>query len=119
MKRWSGIAALVIGIALMAIAVAGCGGGGLSASSSCKDFSEASPQEQTEVISSLSSKYNTPDNTSPSANQRLAITAPAVRTPPWKNFSSAPLKAEKPGAELRRKQAGKASGAGRESLTEP
>lgn len=65
MKRWSGIAALVIGIALMAIAVAGCGGGGLSASSSCKDFSEASPQEQTEVISSLSSKYNTPDYTSP------------------------------------------------------
>lgn len=64
MKRWSGIGALVIGIALVAITAAGCGGG-LSASSSCKDFSEASPQEQTEAISSLSSKYNTPDYTSP------------------------------------------------------
>lgn len=47
----------------MALAVAGWGSG-LSASSSCKDFSEASPQEQAEAISSLSSKYNTPDYTS-------------------------------------------------------
>ena len=63
MKRWFGIGAL--GIALMACAIAGCGSGGLSASSTCKDFAEASPEEQSEVISSLSSKYDTPDYTSP------------------------------------------------------
>ena len=52
---------LMVGTAL---AVSGCGGG-LSASSTCKDFSEASFEEQTEVISSLSSKYDTPDYTTP------------------------------------------------------
>lgn len=52
-------------MALTAAVIAGCGGGGLSASSTCKDFSEASPEEQHEVISSLSSKYGTPDYTTP------------------------------------------------------
>jgi hypothetical protein len=44
--------------------VAGCGSG-LSAGSTCKDFSGASFEEQHEVIDSLSSKYDTPDYTSP------------------------------------------------------
>jgi hypothetical protein len=54
-----------------ALAVSGCGGG-LSASSSCKDFSEASFEEQTKIISSLSSKYDTPDYTSPLGEPEVA-----------------------------------------------
>jgi hypothetical protein len=64
MKRWLGIAVIIMGLVVMPLALAGCGGG-LSASSTCKDFSEASAEEQHEVISSLSSKYDTPDYTSP------------------------------------------------------
>jgi hypothetical protein len=65
MKRWLGIGALVMGMVLVSCAIVGCGGGGLSASSSCKDFAEASLEEQHEAISSLSSKYDTPDYTTP------------------------------------------------------
>lgn len=65
MKRWIGVGLMVLAMALTAAMIAGCGGGGLSASSTCKDFSEASPEEQHEVISSLSSKYDTPDYTTP------------------------------------------------------
>lgn len=61
MKRLAGVA--VAGM-LMVFVVAGCGGG-LSAGSTCKDFSEASFEEQHDVIDSLSSKYDTPDYTSP------------------------------------------------------
>jgi hypothetical protein len=64
MKRWIGAGLMVLAMVLTAAMIAGCGGG-LSASSTCKDFSEASPEEQHEVISSLSSKYDTPDYTSP------------------------------------------------------
>ncbi|MGN6588306.1 MAG: hypothetical protein ACTHKT_12700 [Solirubrobacterales bacterium] len=53
---------LVIGVA--ALGISACGGG-LSASSTCKDFSEASAEEQREVISSLSSKFGTPAYTTP------------------------------------------------------
>ncbi len=52
-----------LGVSLVtAFAVAvllGCGGG-LSASSTCKDFANASPQEQAEAISKLSSQFDTP-----------------------------------------------------------
>ncbi len=50
---------------VMGLVVTGCGGGGLSAGSTCKDFSEASAEEQHEAISSLSSKFGTPDYTTP------------------------------------------------------
>jgi hypothetical protein len=65
MARWTGVVLVVLAMALTVGAIAGCGGGGLSAGSTCKDFSEASPEEQHEVISSLSSKYDTPDYTTP------------------------------------------------------
>ncbi len=65
MARWTGVVLVVLVMALTVGAIAGCGGGSLSASSTCKDFSEASPEEQHEVISSLSSKYDTPDYTTP------------------------------------------------------
>ncbi len=61
MKKLLG--ALLVG-ACVVLFVAGCGGG-LSAGSSCKDFSEASFEEQHEVIGSLSSKSGTPAYTSP------------------------------------------------------
>lgn len=64
--RRLGVTALVGMLLVMALSgVVGCGGGGLSASSTCKDFSEASPEEQYEAISSLSSKFNTPAYTTP------------------------------------------------------
>lgn len=58
MKRLAGVAVAAV------LVVGGCGGG-LSAGSTCKSFSEASVEEQHEVIDSLSSKYDTPDYTSP------------------------------------------------------
>ena len=65
MKRLAGMTLVVLAMAFFAFAVAGCGGGDLSASSTCKDFSEASAEEQHDVISSLSSKFGTPDYTTP------------------------------------------------------
>jgi hypothetical protein len=72
MKRWLGIGALVVGIVLTTGVIAGCGSAGLSASSTCTDFAEASPEEQSEVISSLSSKYDTPDYTTPLGEPEVA-----------------------------------------------
>jgi hypothetical protein len=68
MKRLAGVA--VMGV-LAVFAVSGCGSG-LSASSTCKDFSEASFEEQHEVIDSLSSKFDTPDYTSPLGEPEVA-----------------------------------------------
>jgi hypothetical protein len=59
----------VAGVAVAALAIllgiVGCGGSSLSASSSCQDFSSASSEEQSQVISKLSSEYDTPDYTTP------------------------------------------------------
>jgi hypothetical protein len=63
MKQRAGLVMCAM-VGAAALVVSGCGGG-LSASSSCKDFSEASFEEQAKVISSLSSKYDTPDYTTP------------------------------------------------------
>lgn len=60
MKRF----VLLLAIALTGIAC-GCGSGGLAASSSCQDFSNASPEEQAEAISKLASQFNAPDYTTP------------------------------------------------------
>src|SRR5580693_4557162 len=48
-----------------ALALSACGGGTLSASSSCKDFMAASPTEQHEAIDSLAGDYRKPDYASP------------------------------------------------------
>jgi protein-disulfide isomerase len=48
------------------VLVSACGGSsGLSASSSCKDFGNAKPEEQVEVISKLATEYRTPELTTP------------------------------------------------------
>jgi hypothetical protein len=63
-----GTHACVIGLLLITVAVliTGCGGSsGLSASSTCGDFSEASPQTQMEAISKLASEYEAPELTTP------------------------------------------------------
>jgi hypothetical protein len=52
-------------VSIAAISVVGCGGAGLTASSSCADFSKASPEEQTEAVSTLSSEFDTPEYTTP------------------------------------------------------
>jgi hypothetical protein len=64
-KRLVATALVGLVVVFSAFVVSGCGGGDLSASSSCKDFSEASIEEQSNVISSLSSKFGTPDYTTP------------------------------------------------------
>lgn len=61
MKR---VAGAVIVSLMMVFSVAGCAGE-LSASSTCQDFAEASPEEQQSAISSLSSEFETPDYTTP------------------------------------------------------
>jgi hypothetical protein len=55
---------MCVAIGVGTVLISGCGSG-LSASSTCKDFSEASFEEQAKVISSLSSKYDTPAYTTP------------------------------------------------------
>jgi hypothetical protein len=65
MRPLARMVALVLVVGIASALGAGCGGGGLSASSTCKDFSEASLEEQHDVISSLSSKFDTPDYTTP------------------------------------------------------
>jgi hypothetical protein len=59
-----GVVLVGLAMVLVVFAATGCGGG-LSASSTCRDFSEASGEEQHEVISSLSSEFETPDYTTP------------------------------------------------------
>jgi len=49
----------------LVVGLLGCGGSGLSASSTCEDFSKASPEEQAKAISSLSSEFNTPEYATP------------------------------------------------------
>ncbi len=53
---------LVIGLPFV---LSGCGGSGLSASSSCKDFMAASVSEQHEVVDQLSSHYDKPAYATP------------------------------------------------------
>lgn len=52
-------------IVAVTIFLLGCGGGGLSASSSCEDFLAASPEDQQQTISKLSSEFETPELTTP------------------------------------------------------
>jgi hypothetical protein len=59
------ISALAAPLAVLSILGVGCGGSGLSASSSCKDFMAASASEQHEVIDQLSSHYDKPDYATP------------------------------------------------------
>lgn len=66
MERWG--KTWVAGLLLISIVVlvSACGGNsGLSASSSCKDFGNAKPEEQVEVISKLATEYRTPELTTP------------------------------------------------------
>lgn len=51
-------------IAVLAVLLAGCGGG-LSASSTCRDFANAGSEEQSEIISKLSSQFDTPEVATP------------------------------------------------------
>jgi hypothetical protein len=56
----------------VAVMFLGCGGGGLSASSSCGDFLAASPEDQTQTISQLSSQFDTPELTTPLGEPNVA-----------------------------------------------
>lgn len=53
---------MLVGIGFLLL---GCGGSGLTASSSCADFMGASAEVQTEAISKLSSEFNSPETATP------------------------------------------------------
>lgn len=53
---------LLVGVGFLAL---GCGGSGLTASSSCADFMGASLEDQMEAISKLSSEFETPETATP------------------------------------------------------
>jgi hypothetical protein len=55
-----GVAAVIVAVNLGA-----CSASGLSASSSCQDFMNASATEQHEVVDQLASQYNKPDYATP------------------------------------------------------
>jgi hypothetical protein len=61
-----------ISIAAAALFLFGCGGGGLSASSSCEEFLAASPEDQQQTISKLSSEFDTPELTTPLGEPNVA-----------------------------------------------
>lgn len=58
------IALAVTGV-IATLVVSACGGGGLSASSSCHDFMDASQTEQHEIVDQLAGQYNKPDFATP------------------------------------------------------
>lgn len=47
------------------LVLAGCSNGGLTESSTCKDFLNAPSDQQDQVVNSLAGKYQKPDYTSP------------------------------------------------------
>lgn len=51
--------------AISALALGACGAGGLSASSTCQDFMNASASDQQQVVDSLAGQYNKPDYSTP------------------------------------------------------
>ncbi len=60
-------------LALVAV-LAGCGGSGLSASSSCSDFMEAAPEDQASTISKLSTQFDTPEIATPLGSPGISYT---------------------------------------------
>ncbi len=67
--------ATFLGVLLIAavLALSACGSG-LTASSSCKDFMEASPEDQSSAISKLSSQFDTPEVATPLGSPNVAYT---------------------------------------------
>jgi len=64
-RRIRAIAALAVAVAGSALVLGACGESSLSASSSCKDFMNASAIEQHEVVDRLASQYQKPDYSTP------------------------------------------------------
>ncbi len=56
--------AAVLSAGLMAVAITGCGSS-LSASSTCQDFLNASPQAQQTAVEKLAAQYDKPDYATP------------------------------------------------------
>jgi hypothetical protein len=52
-------------IAAVVLVGSGCGDSGLAASSTCRDFVDASPEAQAEAISQLSGEFETPEYNTP------------------------------------------------------
>lgn len=63
--RMAARAVLVAVLSLSLFGFTSCGADHLSGSSTCKDFMNASADEQNRVIDSLAQKYNKPDLTTP------------------------------------------------------
>jgi hypothetical protein len=58
-------AGMAIAGAIATVALNACGGGGLAAASSCRDFMNASATEQHEIVDKLASEYNKPAYATP------------------------------------------------------
>jgi hypothetical protein len=65
MTSRSACAALAVAGFALSLLMSACGSGGLSASSSCHDFMDASPTEQHEIIDQLAGQYNKADFATP------------------------------------------------------
>jgi hypothetical protein len=65
MKLSTNCARFAISAGLASLALSACGGSGLSASSTCRDFLNASPSDQQSIIDQLASQYDKPDYTTP------------------------------------------------------
>jgi hypothetical protein len=55
----------VLATALSSLVITACGGGALSASSSCRDFMDASASDQHEIVDQLAGHYRKPDYATP------------------------------------------------------
>lgn len=73
-RRIGDVARLALPVGASVLVFAGCGGSGLSASSSCKDFMAASQEEQAQAISKLSSQFSTPEVATPLGSPSIAYT---------------------------------------------
>ena len=58
-------AVAVVALTSMGLVVSSCQGGGLTASSTCQDFLNASPSDQSQVVTQLAGHYDKPEYATP------------------------------------------------------
>lgn len=65
MRVWKKLVVVFSMFALTGVLMSGCGGSGLSVSSTCSQFMNASAQDQEAIVSKLAGQYQKPDYATP------------------------------------------------------
>ena len=65
MKSRVRVALAIVSLGTVGLLTSSCENGGLSASSTCKDFLSASAADQNQIVTELAGQYNKPDFATP------------------------------------------------------